>query len=402
MKLNLVRGLYIIALAHLIIELCMNFLPVIYPVFITTMGLTYAQIGFVALVVGVGATLSQPLFGYVSDRWNPYHITVLSILWIGFFMGLVGLTPTYSVLLLIVGLGSLGSAAFHPAGATIASVTSTTRRGTAVSIFSVGGNLGSALSPLIIAIAVSWMGLRGTIILIPAALVAGLLLHRQFSSTEAQATAKNQSAQQLKQRSSAPGSLTGLILIIAAVMTRTWFQVSLVTYLPEWMQKQGWSLAAGGQILAVSLVAVSIGSLLGGNLSDRIGRWQIVALSMILMSPVTWLFVTTSGMLQVVMVGLIGVLIGASFPVTIVMAQEAWPRGIGMASALVLGLGWLPGGIGASFTGFLADQTSLQTALQSLVIPPIIGLACILAYAVLIQYPARNRVLPDAAGPKLQ
>jgi FSR family fosmidomycin resistance protein-like MFS transporter len=177
----------------------------------------------------------------------------------------------------------------------------------------------------------------------------------------------------------------GLILIILAVMCRSWFQVSLVTYLPEWLQSQGWSPVNSGQMLTMLLISVSAGTLIGGLLSDRIGRWQVLALSLGLLGPTAWLFMTSSGLAQAGLLALTGALIGASFPVVVVMAQETWPRGVGLASALVMGLGWLPGGIGASFTGFVADQTSLSIALGWLIVAPVLGLGCTLMYAAVLR-----------------
>ena len=99
------RSLLTIALGHLTIELCSNFLPVVYPVLISTLGLSYTQIGFVALVASTGTSLAQPLFGYLSDRWNPQRISALSIAWIGVLMGLVGFTWDYPSLVLLIALG---------------------------------------------------------------------------------------------------------------------------------------------------------------------------------------------------------------------------------------------------------------------------------------------------------
>jgi FSR family fosmidomycin resistance protein-like MFS transporter len=378
-----IRYLYPIALAHLTIELCNNYLPVVYPILIASMGLSYAQVGLVTLVSSAGATLSQPFFGYVSDRWEARRIILSSVLWIGILMGLVGLSGSYWLLVLLAGLGSLGSAAFHPAGATAVASASSTRRGATLSLFSVSGTLGSALSPLWITAGISWLGLPGTAVLIPTVALVGLLLYHQWgwagqaggsSSVTGRATAHAQNPGQ-------NGSLVGLVLVVLMVMCRSWFQLSLATYLPEWMQNQGWSLVASGQMLTAFLVAVSIGTLIGGTLSDRIGRWQVVALSLGFLGPTQWLFMSASGSAQVVLVGMVGILLGSTFPVTIVMAQEAWPQGVGLASALAIGLGWLPGGLGASFTGLVADQTSLATALQWLVIAPALGLACALIYA---------------------
>jgi hypothetical protein len=83
------------------------------------------------------------------------------------------------------------------------------------------------------------------------------------------------------------------------------------------------------------------------------------------------------------LVVVIGVLLGATFPISIVMAQETWPSGMGVASGLVMGLGWLPAGIGASVTGAIADRASLEVGLRTLVIPALVGVALAVTYGIL-------------------
>ncbi|HRV94907.1 MAG TPA: hypothetical protein P5526_22295, partial [Anaerolineae bacterium] len=177
--------------------------------------------------------------------------------------------------------------------------------------------------------------------------------------------------------------MLSLALITFVVMTRSWFQVSMITYLPEWIQSQGQSIAFGGQVLAIFLVAVGVGSMTGGPLSDWLGRWRIVAISLAVLSLAQWGFLNASILWQVVLIAVMGLMIGASFPVTIVMAQEAWPAGVGLASSLVMGVGWAPGGLGAWITGWLADQSSLGAGLQSLIMVPLLGVVGVLVYAAL-------------------
>jgi MFS transporter, FSR family, fosmidomycin resistance protein len=352
------------------------------------LGLTYTQIGTIALVAGTTMSLSQPFFGYLSDRqwtifgrpWQPQLQVALSVAWIGLAMGLVGLAGSFPLLLLAVGLGGLGSAAFHPPGAAIALASSGARKATGVSIFSVGGNLGAALSPLAMAVAIGWIGLRGTVLLAPMGLLAAIWLYRELRQADRRHT--SHSASRPLSRHSQPRFALGLALIVLIAMARSWYQVSLMTYLPIWIQHQGHTIAVGGQFLFLFLLAVSLGSLTGGALSDRIGHWQVLFLSMALLGPAVWLFIHATGVLPAILVAAMGFLLGSTFPVAIVMAQEAWPGGIGMASGLVMGLGWLPGGIGASFTGYLADHFSLESALQTLVVPPVLGAAFVLLYAV--------------------
>jgi len=371
------RSLLLVALGHLTIELCNNFLPVVYPVLDGTLGLNYTQIGMVALVAGMGSSLVQPLFGYLSDRWAPQWIIILSVAWIGVVMGLVGTVWSYPALVLMVGLGTLGSAAFHPSGAIMASTGDGARRGAAVSVFSVGGSVGAALSPLWVSTGMRWLGSRGTLVVIPISLLVALLLYRRLGRVTR--PVYDQSA--TNQGEGGSGTLVGLTLIIMAVVFRMWFQVTFTTYLPAWVQGQGRSLAAGGEALSVFLALSGVGSLIGGPLSDRVGRWRVLALSLGLLGPAVWLFVVLPYPIQVVLTGVMGMLIGASFPVTIVMAQEAWPHGLGMASGLVMGLPWVAGGVGASLTGLAADHLSLQAAFLSLVVPGVLGAVCSLAYA---------------------
>lgn len=380
------RFALITALAHLALELCENFLPVVYPTLINAMGLTYAQIGLVALVMTGFGSLTQPLFGYLSDRWGPGRLAVFSIAWSGLVMGLVGFSRSYSMLLVLVALGGLGSAAFHPPGAVLSLVSATKRRGAAASVFSVGGNLGSALSPLLVALGVSWLGLSGTVILIPVALLAATLLFwqlRQYNTMVTHQLHANKSQAETRVAFRNGTLVASLVLITFFVMCRSWFQVGMMTYLPEWIQKQGYSVAFGGQVLTIFLVAVSFGSLTGGALSDYLGRWQVVVLSLLLLSGTQWVFLQSGIVGQVAAIAAMGFLIGASFPVAIVMAQETWPRGVGMASALVMGLGWAPGGLGAWVTGLLADQSSLAFGLQALILPPLLGAMAAVVYAVL-------------------
>ncbi len=375
------RSLILIALGHFVIELCCNFLPVIYPPLMRTLGLTYTQVGMLALVAGVGTTLMQPLFGYLSDRWNPRQMSALSVAWTGLIMGLVGAMNSYLVVMLVIGLAVLGSAAFHPSGVSIVSTFKKTQRGRAASVFSVGGNLGAALSPMFVTLGIGWMGTRGTTIVIPLALAYGLILYKYLDKLTA-----HPSDQPTTSPSAPPmqvGNIVSLALIVLAVMCMAWFHHSMRTYLPMWLESQGYTLATSGQMLFVYLAATGIGSLIGGTVSDRMGRWQLFAICIGLLGPATWFFITAGPMGQWILLAVMGLFIGALFPISIVLAQETWTQGVGIASGLVMGLGWVPGGIGASFTGWVADQATLTTGLQLLVIPTILGAVLILGYAAL-------------------
>lgn len=388
------QAVFLIALAHLIIELCENYLPIIYPTLRETLDLSYTQVGTIALVLSAFTTLPQPFSGYLSDRWRSRQLIAMAVVWIGVTMGLVGFAWSYPSLLLIVALGGLGSALFHPPSAVVASAGGGERKGAAMSVFSVSGNLGAAFSPLLMAAGIGALGLLGTSILIPLGVIAGLFLYLQLGRLSRTDSSQDHARTNLAQN----GSRLGLILIVMVVMARSWFQFSLMTYLPTWIESQSGSVAAGGRMLFLLMIGVGAGSLTGGTLSDRIGRWQVLVLSLTLLGPAYWLFIGQLGLIQTGLIVVIGFLIGTSFPVALVMAQETWPRNVGVASGLVMGLGWLPGGLGASVTGFVADQLSLIVGLRTLAVAPALGAVCGVVYALALRREKEAQIRTVALG----
>ena len=280
----------LMSLAHLILESSFNYLPVTYALLIPRLGLTYGQIGAMALLATLTGSLTQPLFGWLSDRGDPRLLLVGSLLWGGSLMGLVGFMPSYTALTALVVLAALGSAAFHPPAAALSALAESSNRGRAMSLFSVGGNLGTALSPLFIGLALSVAGLAATAVLIPLALLSGLLLAWRLRGVGVPRLRAAAGAGAAGRASAA--ALAAIILVVGA---RSYFQLGLVTYLPEWLRGQGQTLALAGAALTLLMVAVSAGSLFGGALSDRLGRLPVIGGSLALMGAGHWALLHLSG-----------------------------------------------------------------------------------------------------------
>ena len=333
----------------------------------------------ITLVGTTTMSLAQPLFGYFIDRFDARRIAALSVLWVGLIMSVLGFSSNYWVLLLGVALAGFGSAAFHPAGASVVTkATEAGKRGRAVSFFAVGGNIGSAGSPLLLAIGFALLGLKGTVVLLPVVVLAAIWLVNGLG----QESKVDREAHRQRQSRAGQGFLLGLVLITVVAMTRAWFQLSLTTYLPTLLEDRGYSVVYGGQMLFVLSLLIGVGSLFGGILSDRFGRWQVLLSSFALLGPAYWFFINSGGGLQFIYAGAIGFLLGCTYPTTVVVAQEVWPRGMAMASGLVMGLGWWPGGLGATFTGWVADRLTLDTALEGLVMAPVSGALLMAAFAI--------------------
>jgi len=367
----------LMSLAHLILEAAFNFLPITYVLLIPRLGLTYGQIGTMVLLMTFAGTVTQPLFGWLSDRGDARLMVVASLVWGGVLMGLVGFMPSYGALSGLLLLAALGSAAFHPPAAALSSLGEVSGRGRAMSLFSVGGNLGAALSPALVGLALGFFGLGATTVVIPVSVIMAAALAVRLRSVVPPRRHAGGAA-----GSVVGGSMSALAAIILVVGARSFHQQALMTYLPEWLRGHGQSLAVAGVALAVFMVAVSVGSLAGGALSDRFGRLPVIGVSLMGMMAGQWALLRLTGAPQMGAVLLIGLMIGASFPVTIVLAQEAWPGRVGLASAMVMGLGWLPAGLGAWTVGQIADRSTLTEGLSVLVYAPLVALAAVGVYSL--------------------
>lgn len=370
----------LMSLAHFVLEASFNFLPVTYVLLIPKLGLSYESVGALVFLTAILGSGTQPLFGWLSDRGDPRRIVLVSLIWSGVLMGLVGFMPTYGALAALLGLASLGSAAFHPPAAALSSQTEATNRGRAMSLFSVGGNLGAALSPALVGLALGSVGLAATAVVIPLTLLTAWLLMRRYRATPPPVPRVDAGPGAVP--ATTVGSMVALMAIVTVVGARSYYQMAVMTYLPEWLQANGQSLAMAGAALAVFMIAVSLGSLFGGTLADRFGRLPVIVVSLVMIGVGHWFMMRLSGPSQMVAVALVGAMIGASFPVTIVLAQEAWPQKVGMASAIVMGLGWMPAGLGAWVVGRVADGSTLSAGLATLIIAPIVGLGAAMVYVV--------------------
>jgi len=164
-----------------------------------------------------------------------------------------------------------------------------------------------------------------------------------------------------------------LILTCLVVTLRSWVYLSFITYLPMFLQEQGLPLTTGSLMLTVFLTGGAAAGLYGGHLSDRVGRRRVIIVSLLLYPIFMSLMILSSGPVLWVLAAASGAALLASFSVTIVLAQEMLPRNLGLASGLILGLGFGMGGLGAAVSGWIADMIGLYKTVWILALVPALG-----------------------------
>ena len=357
----------LLGLGHAVDDFYPSFLAPLLPLFVEKLGLSLTLAGALATLQGFTTSLVQPLFGYLADRDRRPALAAWGMLASAIFTSLWGLAPNRASLILLVVLGGLGVAFFHPvAGGLAAQVARGQRRkGLAMSLFVTGGSVGYGLGPLVaVALASRWglpaIALAG----LPGVLMAGFLHRRLSADFPRRLPLRGFAVERPSLRAVLVQQLSPLLLLTLIVMLRAALQMTMGTFLPLYLSQQGFSLVVCGLAVSVFRVTGALGGLAGGPLSDRIGRRQVLFLSFALALPFLWGFFRAEGWLALGLLAAAGVIITSSMPVSILIAHEAAPQSPSMASGLIIGFAWGVGGLGVTGVGWWADRVGLPTALS--------------------------------------
>jgi len=366
-----------ISFAHMLNDMIQSLLLAIYPMLKSSFDLSFGQIGLITLTYQITASLLQPVIGlYTDKRPKPYSLPI----GMGFtLMGLLLLSvaPSYPILLIAAAFVGTGSSVFHPESSRVARMASGGRHGFAQSLFQVGGNLGSALGPLLAALiviprgqyAISWFSV--------AALVAmGVLfaVGRWYKANAALLKPKAKKGAGHVELS--PAKVTGALVVLGLlVFSKFFYLASLSSYFTFYLiSKFGLTVQSAQMHLFVLLVAVASGTIIGGPLGDKIGRKIVIWVSILGVAPFTLLLpyadLFWTGVLSVV----IGLVLSSAFSAIVVFGQELVPGKVGLIAGLFFGLSFGMGGIGAAVLGQVADVEGIDFVYRICSFLPLIGI----------------------------
>jgi len=345
---------------HIVDDIYMNALPPFLPVLISGSGLSYASAGLLVTFFTLTSSVSQPFLGYAIDRYRARWISALGLIWAGIFVGLMGMAKSYGMLLTLATLAGLGPAMFHPHALSVVSGLSTGAKGRIMSVFIIGGNIGFAISPVLIgALTSSSLGQGGMLYMAIPGILMGSLIWK-LSSGMSTGSIQEMHAFRLS-------DLTPAVILIMVAVLRSWVYFSVLSYLPSYFVQGGSSVLRSNSLLSIMLLAGVAGQFIGGTLSDRFGRKHVTLASLLLAAPLLYAFLHSTGPAALAFLFCFGFSVMASFSVTMVMMHEIMHRHIGIASGIMIGFALGLGGIGVMITGLIADSFGLFTALNTLV-----------------------------------
>jgi FSR family fosmidomycin resistance protein-like MFS transporter len=369
-----------LSFSHFLNDMMQSLVPALYPMLKLTYGLSFAQIGLITLTMQVTSSLFQPAVGLVADhRPQPYSLAVgMGVTFIGLM--LLAHSGSFALLLAAVAAMGIGSAVFHPESSRLARLASGGRHGLAQSVFQVGGNLGSALGPILAAFIVIPAGQGSVAWFSVVALLAMAVLVRIGSWYRRQGEAAPVRARTVRQPGGNPmlsqrqvGWAIAILMIL--VFSKSFYTVSLGSFYTFYlMHKFNLTIGAAQVYLFVFLAAVAVGTLVGGPLSDRIGRKYVMWGSILGVLPFTLALPYANLFWTGILTLIIGVTIASASSTIIVYALDLVPGKIGMIAGLFFGLSFGLAGVGAAVLGRLADATSIDFVYRLCAFLPAIGL----------------------------
>ena len=371
--------LFSIAFAHLINDLLQAVIPAAYPILKENFNLTFTQIGLITLAYQLAASLLQPLVGLYTDKKPKPYSQIFGMVFTSLGIVCLSYASGFSMIIVSVVLVGIGSSIFHPEASRISFLASGGRRGLAQSIFQLGGNAGTALGPLLVALIVVPNAQHYIIWFLAAAIIGLVVLsrialwyqnHLNLRSTKkAVIDLPNISQNKI---------ILSVVILMVLIFSKFFYMASMSSYFTFYlMEKFNLSVQDSQFYLVLFLASCAIGTLIGGPLGDKFGRKYVIWFSVLGAAPFTLLLPHVDLFWTAVLSVLIGTIISSAFPAILVYAQELLPKKLGMVSGLFYGFAFGMGGLGSALLGNLADHTSITYVYYLCAYLPLIGIVAL-------------------------
>ena len=368
------KYLLTLSMGHAFTDMSSGALPAMLPFIIVAGGLNYTQAAGLTFAAAISSSLAQPLFGIMADKMTKTWLLPLGVLLAGCGVAAIGFFPgNYWLMFIAAVICGIGSAAYHPEGARMANRLSGKKKAGSMSIFTVGGNVGIGIGPLIATPALVYLGMRGSAVLaLPAIFMCVLLFclsPRMLNQVGINERAEKESNGELRNE-------WGKFLFLGiAIASRSIVSHNLNTFLPlYWVNVLNQSKAASGMVISFIFLLGSVVTVISGQLADRFGIGKVIKTGWVLLIPSVFFFTYAASPISALLI-LIPITIGnfmINTPI-IVLGQKYLPKNMGFASGITLGLGVSIGGVTAPFFGSYADIHGLTATLRLLCFLPLLG-----------------------------
>jgi len=368
--------LFSIAFAHLLNDMLQAVIPSVYPILKDSYQLSFTQIGLITFAYQMAASILQPFVGFYTDKKPQPYSQIYGMLFTLCGIVLLSFAHHFYIIIISVILVGIGSSIFHPEASRISFLASGGKRGLAQSVFQLGGNAGTAIGPLLVALLVVPNDQRYILIFVIIATIALFVLRHIAIWYDNHLTLRSKKKVEIILPDLSKNKIIiSVIILLVLIFSKFFYMASMSSYFTFYLiEKFSLSVQDAQFHLFLFLASCAVGTLLGGPLGDKFGRKYVIWFSVLgaapfaLMLPYADLFWT--GILSVV----IGIIISSAFPAILVYAQELLPKKLGMVSGLFYGFAFGMGGLGSALLGYTADHIGIERVYQICAFLPLIGI----------------------------
>jgi MFS transporter, FSR family, fosmidomycin resistance protein len=352
------RHVLTISIGHAVHDTYSAFLAPLLPLFITNLSLSKTEAGLLSVFMQVPSLL-QPFIGHLADRASLRYFVILAPAVTAVMMSLLGIAPGYAMLALFLMVTGTSSAAIHAVGPVMAGNLSGSRLGRGMSFWMVGGELGRTLGPVVIVTAIRVLGLEGTPWLMIGGVLGSIILYAQLRHVSGKPPNPMPA---LPWRQALRGMGPLYLPLAGIVVVRLFLNVPLTTYLPTFLIEEGADLWIAGVSLTALEAAGVVGALLGGSMSDRLGRRRVLLISMLITPLLMFAFLSAEGWVRFSLLIALGFVTLSITPVIMALVQESFPENRALANGVYMSSSFIFRSGITIILGVLADRFGLNLA----------------------------------------
>lgn len=347
----------LVTLAHLVHDIYSAFLAPILPLLIEKLSLSYSLASLLTVAQRL-PSLANPLIGIIADKTSVRYLVITSPSLTAITMSLLGLAPTFTVLLILCTVMGFSSALFHVPSPVLVRQISGNRIGKGMSYYMLGGELARSLGPLTIMGAVSLWGLEGTYKLIPFGLLASGILYFKLKKIKVEEK-KVEREKKKNAKETFREYLPLFSTIMGLVFFRSIMKGSLTTFLPTYLTEQGESLWLAGISLSILQFAGAGGTLFAGTISDRLGRRRTLLITWIILPVILWGFISLQGILTFPLLIILGFFLFATDPILLAVANEIKSDRPAFINGIYMALNFVMSAFAILVVGIIGDNFGL-------------------------------------------
>jgi len=365
-----------VSFAHLSHDIYSAFLAPILPLLIAKLNISLSMAGLLDVARKL-PSLFNPLIGLIADRVCVRYFIIVTPAITGIVMSLVGVAPSYPILLILLLVAGISSTLFHVPSPVMIKHVSADQTGKGMSYYMLGGELARTLGPLLITAAVSWWGLEGSWRVMPLGIAASIILYIKLRNVSI-----NKDFQKKKKETGARETFKKLIpffvIVSGITVFRAAIKLSLTLYLPTFLTDRGNSLWLAGISLAILQFSGAIGTFFAGPISDRFGRKNILLIASIVNPVLMWIFVSSNGSFMIPLLIIMGFFLFASGPVLLALVQDTDSEHPAFINGIYMTINFGVSSVMVLLIGFLGDRFGLISTYRICAIISIVSIPFIL------------------------